>query len=137
MLTFHPQSVSFLNTPLTDVDAIAVDRRSSKQTEERTDLGPHLVFADVPEQRVTIAVTRTLTRDEPTTFTPGAQGQLRFTAAPSSSDAKRRTYTATVVVLSIDYDLSRKAAARQRIALLALSTDGAADPINESVASPA
>jgi hypothetical protein len=136
MITFNPQSVSFLGSPLTDVDAIAVDRRSSKQTEERTDLGPHIVFADVPEQRVTVFITRSLTRDEPTSFTPGAQGQLRFTTAPSGSDAQRRTYTATAVVLSIDYDLSRKAGARQRIALLALSTDGAADPINETIASP-
>jgi hypothetical protein len=135
MLSLHPQSVSFLGTTLSDVEAIAVDRRSSKQTEERTDLGPHLVFADVPEQRVTISITRTLTRDESTTFAPGAQGQLRFTTAPSSSDALRRTFTASAVVLSIEHELSRKAGARQRIALLALSTDGAADPINETVAS--
>ncbi len=135
MLTFHPQSVSFLSTPLPDVDAIAVDRRSSKQTEERTDLGPHIVFADVPEQRVTIAVTRTLTRDEPTSIKPGAQGQLRFTVAPSSSDALRRAFTVTAVVLSVEHDLSRKASARQRITMLAVSTDGAADPIVETVPS--
>lgn len=142
MLALAPQSVTLFGAPLADVDALAIDRRSSKQTEERTDLGPHLVFADVPEQRVTVSITRTLTRDEASTLRPGQQGELRFTVSPSDSDARRRTFVATVVLLSIDHDLSTRAGAaagagaRQRIHAVALSTDGASDPIAESVSNP-
>lgn len=139
MLALSPQSVTLFGAPLRDVDYLAVDRRSSKQTEERTDLGPHLVFADAPEQRVSVSISRTLTRDEASALRPGQQGELRFTVSPSDSDARRRTFSATVVVLSIDHDLFTRSGvpgARQRIHALALSTDGAADPIAESVSDP-
>jgi hypothetical protein len=132
MLSLHPPSVSLLGVALADVDALAVDRRTSKHAEERTDRGPHLVFADAPEQRVTVAITRTLTRDEATTFRPGDQGDLRFTTAPSASDGARRTFAATVVILSVEHDLTLRNGVRQRIHAVALSADGAADPVSET-----
>lgn len=131
MLLLKPRSVSLLGVTLTDVDALAVDRRTSKQAEERTDLGPHIVFADAPEQRVSVSITRSLTRDEPSPFRPGQQGALGFTAAPSDSAASNRAFSATVVILSVDHDFTRTGA-RQRIYALALSSDGANDPILET-----
>jgi len=134
MLALRPQSVVLLGVALTDVDALAVDRRTTRHAEERTDLGPHVVFADAPEQRVSVTITRTLTRDEPTSLRPGQQGELRFTTSPSDSDAKRRVFSATVVVLSVDHDLTARTGVRQRIHAVALSPDGAADPVAESLA---
>jgi hypothetical protein len=136
MLSLSPSTVTLLSHTLDQVDAVAIDRRSGPLAEERTDNGPHLVFADAPEQRITIAITRTLTRDEPTLVRPGDMGELRLTAAPSASDARRRTIVATVVVVSVEHDLLNRAGAtvaRQRLALLALSPDGHTDPIAETV----
>lgn len=132
MLIIKPRSVTLLGVTLEHVDAVGVDRRTSKRVEERTDLGPHIVFADAPEQRVTVSITRTLTRDEASGFRPGQQGELRFVAAPSDSDAGRRSFSATVVIVSVEHDLGVKFGARQRIVALAVSTDGANDPIIET-----
>lgn len=137
MLSLTPTSVSLLSHTLDQVDAVAIDRRSGPLAEERTDNGPHLVFADAPEQRVTVSITRTLTRDEPTLVRPGDMGELRLTTAPSASDAQRRTIAATVVVTSVEHDFVRRdqtTVARQRLALLALSPDGHTDPITETLA---
>lgn len=139
MLSLTPSTVTLLSHPLDQVDAVAIDRRGGSLAEERTDNGPHLVFADAPEQRVTVSLTRTLTRDEPTLVRPGDMGELRLTTAPSASDARRRTITATVVVVSVEHDFLNRAGetvARQRLALLALSPDGHTDPITETLSDP-
>ena len=130
MLSLNPQSVSLLGAALTDVASIAIDRRAIRTAEEHSDLGPYCVFADIPQQRVTITITRAINNPEPPPPPPGSQGQLSFTAATSASDdAPRRTYTATVVLTAIDHDLSSAKGATQRIACLAISPDGATDPV--------
>lgn len=56
MIWLNPDRVALGSFELRHVTSIAVDREARRRTEEWTDLGPHLAFADVPEQRVNVMV---------------------------------------------------------------------------------
>ena len=58
MLVLNPPLVKFAAATWTDVTVVMVDRLSDRTVVERGDLGPHVTFADAPEQRVVIRVTR-------------------------------------------------------------------------------
>ncbi len=136
MLVLHPTDVSLLGAPLPGVESIAVSRAATKFIAERTDAGPHPVFADAPEQAVEIAIVRTLDGPQPPGPQPGQQGTLVFTGALSGADGPARRVSATVVVRAARIELSRAKGAAQRIELLALSTTGAADPVTIQEAHP-
>lgn len=136
MLFLNPSEVTLLGAPLRDVRSLAVDRVAARAVTEWSDAGPHAVFADVPEQRVTIVISRDVAADEPAGVRPGDQGAIQFRAGAGLDEAGVRSYSATVVALRVAHRLSRTGGAAQEIELLALSPTGAADPIVESEVTP-
>ena len=136
MLILHPADVTLLGAPLPGVESISVSREAVRFVTERTDAGPHTVFADAPEQAVEITILRAIEGQQPPGPIPGQQGALLFTGALSGADGPARRISATVVVRSARIELSRRKGAGQRIDLLALSTDGAADPITVQEVNP-
>lgn len=131
MLVLAPQRVRFDLTEWTDVSLIAVDRAATREAVEWMDLGPHPTFADVPEQRTTVRVVRRLDRGDLAAPTPGQAGTLAFEVSPAATETGRRTHSAPCVVLGVRHELgigAKGPTATQTIELVALSTDGAADP---------
>ncbi len=132
MLVIRPGSVTLLGKALDNVEALSVDRLSGGLALERSDRGPHVVFADAPEQRVVIRVKRLLTSDEATPARVGEAGELRWRRS-GGTDAGSREFAASVVVESVEHDLSVRQGAAQRIVMAAISLDGAADPVTEAL----
>lgn len=138
MVVLHPASVTLLGRELAGVESVAVNRRArggAGHAEEWSDLGPHCVFVDVPEQRVTVSVRRVVTADEPTPARPGDAGTLQFRTGQSLGAARGRQYAAQVVVLAVRHEAGPPAGVRQRIEMQAVSSTGAADPLQEQEAS--
>lgn len=132
MLLPLPDTLSFDGLALPDAAAVLIDRAAARAVLDWSDAGPHPVFADVPEQRTTITIVRTLTRGDFAAPAPGQAGELAFlfSAAGTSTDADRRRFSAQCVVRDVRHEMNpAAAAARQSITLLALSPDGATDPI--------
>ncbi len=129
MLLLNPTSVSFDAAAWPDATAIAIDRKAQRSVIHWTDFGPYAVFADVPEQAVAITITRQVLRDDLAAPVPGQSGILEFFTSPTASDAARKRLTAVAVVAAVTHDLSRTKGALRTITLIAISPDGAADPI--------
>lgn len=138
MLLLNPSSVRFGDDLWDDATLIAIDRAPARLAENWSDLGPYQVFADAPEQRITIRIVRRLTRDQPPPPPLGTMAQLRFATSPSASDAGRRLIEATAVLIEVDHQLpgdgdppsrTRARSASQTLTLVAISGDGADDPI--------
>ena len=129
MLILHPTRVSFAAEPWEDVTAISIDRSAQREIIEWGELGPHAVFADVPEQLVIIKVAMELTRTMSGAPAPGDQGTLIFETGPTTSDGSRRTISALAVVRAATHQLSRQKGAVRSVELIAISLTGAADPI--------
>lgn len=119
--------------PLASVSVIAIDRRADKLVVERAGAGPHAVFVDAPEQSTLIRVRRAVAPGEAPIpgLRPGALVGFFVRLAPSAGDAGGRTIAAQAVVRAVEHDLGGRAGAEQTISLVAVSTDGAADPIIE------
>lgn len=142
MLWLSPERVMWtaggVEHALTGVASAAVDRRATRLAVERADLGPHVVFADAPEQRVTITIERSLDGSPEEEWTlaqalhPGAMGDLAVRSAPGAGDAGGRIARVMAVVLSVVHTLSGRRGAVQAIRLLAVSPDGVADPVQET-----
>lgn len=129
MLLLNPRSVTFGSATWDSVVAVMIDRDSVRFVEEWSDAGPHAVLADAPEQRVTIRVVQEVTRDDLGSPRPGEAGALSLCTAPTGADAGRRKLTAQAVVRSVSHEVSLKRGAVRTITLVAVSADGAADPI--------
>ena len=129
MLVMNPRAVSLAGAVLDDVIAVMVDRVSERTIVEWADAGPHPVFADVPERRVVIRVTQQQSRGAIDGPAPGDEGSLVFHTSPTSGHAGRRCVSATVVITGVSYELSRKRGALRTIEGVAISADGASDPI--------
>ncbi|MGE3107528.1 MAG: hypothetical protein AB7G11_00965 [Phycisphaerales bacterium] len=129
MLVLNPPLVKFDTLVWTDVTLVMVDRHGDKVVLERGDLGPHVIFADVPERRIAIRVTREMLRDDVGSPKPGQQGDLVFYTAPGAADGLRRRVRATCVITGVTHEVGRLRGALQSILLVAISSDGAADPI--------
>lgn len=130
MLVVRPGSVMLIGRALDHVELLTVDRLSGELALEWSDRGPHVVFADAPEQRVMIRLKRALTADESAPARAGDAGELRWRRS-AGTDAGSREYAASVVVQSVEHELSVKGGALQRIVMVAISPDGAADPVTE------
>lgn len=126
MLLPHPTRVTFGDLALDAVASVAVDRLAAREIVEFSDLGPHAAFADVPELRTHISLVRRPDRPDSALPLPGDQADLSFTVATGAHDARRTRFRARCVLREIRHDT---AAARQTLAFIALSTDGAADPL--------
>lgn len=134
MLIPNPTLVTFGELTLDGVAAITIDRAAGREAVEFSDSGPHVTFADIPEQRTHITVSRRLDRPEFQTPVPGDQADLSFIAAAGAHDSARTRIRAMCVVREVRHDVNessrdRAAAARQTLTLIAISPDGATDPI--------
>ncbi len=129
MLLLNPRHVTFAGALWNDVAAVTIDRSARRTALEWSDLGPHAVLADVPEQQVTIRVVQHLARGDIGAPRPSDEGELTFHTSPAGADSPRKRIAAHCVVLDVTHELSLKHGALRTITLVALSTDGAADPI--------
>ena len=127
MLILNPRQVTFAGSPWNDVTLIALDRTAARLVIDHSDHGPHPTLADAPQQRTTLRVVMDLPGlDAPT---PGDTGTLTFTTSPTASDASAQTLSATCVVTGVTHEIAFKRPPTRTIELIALSSDGAADPI--------
>ena len=132
MLIPTPAHVRFDTLTLDDVTLIAIERSADRAIVDWSDLGPHPTFADVPEQRITVKVSRRVHRGDLAALFPGQMGELSFVVSPQGTAAAARKHAAQCVVLAVKYDLLRAAAkepsAIQTIELVAISSSGSAEP---------
>ncbi len=136
MLWLSPERVELLGVTLPGVTMVSVDRTTTRLAEEWSDLGPHVVFADAAEQRVTVTVRRAAQGGEglltPGAIRPGAQGTLTLRVRASAGDAKGTTVSASVVVTGVEHSAGPTRGVEQTIRMAAVSSDGALDPISEA-----
>lgn len=131
-MLLHPTTVTFGTLTLNSIVAATIDRLAARDAVEFGDAGPHVAFADIPEQRTTITLTRRLEAPDLTALRPGDQAELTLTAGVGATDAARTRLTATCVVHSVRHQVSvnsPRPTATQTITLLAVSPTGATDPI--------
>lgn len=134
MVFLNPDIVTLGALTLTNVQFVAIDREARRTALEYSDLGPHAAFVDVPEQRITVRIVRRITESEALPIKPGDRLALALRAAPNLSGAGVRASAATVVITAVESTLSNRGGATQRISAIAISADGAADPITISSA---
>lgn len=129
MLILNPRTVTFGSAAWPDIASVVIDRSTPRPAIEWTDEGPHPTFADAPEQRTTIRVTQHIARDALDTPRPGESDTLRLHTAPAGADTPRARLEAACVVLDVTHELSLRNGAVRTIRLIAISPDGATDPI--------
>jgi hypothetical protein len=134
VIWLNPAVVTIGTVDLDEVLSVSIDRSASKRITEFQDGGPHVVFADVPEQVVEIRVKRRVVRDEALPLRPGDEAALVLRTAENGSDGVGGVdVSAEVVVMDVSYALKRNGGAEQTITLVAVSSDGATDPVTVSV----
>lgn len=134
MFWLNPTEVVVLGVSLGGVSSVSVDRFATRTAEEHGDLGPHVVFVDAPEQRVTVKIRRRvneLNAGAVSGVEVGALGEVSFRVGAAMSDRGGRVVRAQVVVRGVDHALSERDGFIQTISMIAVSSDGAADPITE------
>lgn len=132
MIFLNPQHVQFDGSPVDQVAAIVINRRAERLAIEYSDKGPHPVFVDAPEQRITVVITRDLIEGDPMiegAIAPGHAAELSFATSPNASEAQSRSFAFTVVVTAVEHDLKRGKGARETITCIAISSNGASDPM--------
>lgn len=132
MIWLNPENVTLGTFALRDVTHIAIDRAARRTAEEWTDLGPHAGFVDVPEQRVTVFISRQILETETSAPKPGETHALTFRTGPRASASANRLVTLTAVVTSVEHSISKSGRATQSIRATAISSDGAVDPVTET-----
>ncbi|MEO0511417.1 MAG: hypothetical protein AAF108_00775 [Planctomycetota bacterium] len=129
MLVLDATKVSFAGSGLGGARLIAVDRVAATELVSFSDDGPHVVFADVPQQRVTLKLVRRLptgTLDGPE---PGDEGALSFETAVGRTDGSRSSVSAQAVVTKVQHGVTREGV-EQTISFVAVSSAGATDPVS-------
>lgn len=129
MLLLHPREVRFLSTLWRSVTSIVIDRAATRVVAEVGDGGPHVVFADCPQQRVTVRVVMDITEDTLASPALGEQGALSFVTAPTGVNGARSRIALQGVVASVTHELSLRRGAVRTVELVAISSDGSADPV--------
>ncbi len=129
MLVLNPQQMTFGAATWNQVMAVAVDRAAHREAVEWSDLGPHIAFADVPEQRITVKVTREVSSDDVDSPRPGETNTLTFYTSPTASDGLRMKITMQAVVMRVEHEISQRKGAVRTITLTAISPDGETDPV--------
>jgi hypothetical protein len=109
---------------------LAISREATRRVIEWSDDGPHAVFADVAEGTVMIQVVMEIAEGDIEEIKPGTQGILSAVTSPGASDAARRKLSARCVLMKSSHELSLKRGAVRTLEFVALSEDGAADPIS-------
>lgn len=131
MIWLSPRNVTLGGVTVEHVSAVSMSRKADKVIVEAGSGGPHVRFADVPEQRVEIEITRTVVDREDHGIRPGDARSLQFRTAPSGAGLPVREVTAEVVVTGVESRLSARGGAVQTISCVAVSPDGEADPVLE------
>lgn len=131
MLAINPTLVKFGAKQWPDVTLVAIDRTATRLAADWTDTGPHPTFVDAPEQRTEIKVVRAVMRDDLDDPRPGQIGTLTFHASPGGTDAGRVRISVNAVVAAVRHEFTAKGASRI-VQLLAVSPDGATDPVTIS-----
>lgn len=129
MLILNPRRVTFGPATWSHVESVAIERTGEKTIAQWSDDGPHVVLADVPEQRVTVKVGQALQGEDISAPVPGDEALLSFETAANSSAADRTTVSLTAVVTGVSYGVTRKSGTARTIELLAVSSDGSSDPV--------
>lgn len=130
MLILNPRAVRFGGAVWEEVAAVVVDRQAKRAVTEWSDLGPQAVLVDAPEQLVTVRVVQRVARDDIGTPVPGESGELTFATAPAGGDTPRRRVVVQCVVTDVTHELSIKNGAVRTVKLIAVSSDGVADPVS-------
>jgi len=134
MIWLNPESVAFGTLEIGEVESVVVDREAVLTAEEFGDAGPFMVFADVPKCRVRVRVARRVQDPSPNTLRLGEKASLVFTPSRNASSASRLSVImSNAVVISIVHTVARSGASKQVVEFLALSSDGAKDPVIEIV----
>ena len=129
MLVLNPRLVTFGGESWEDVAAVSIDRVAARLVEEWSDAGPHAVFVDAPERRVTVRVVQEPAGDAPGAPLPGDSGELVVFTAPGAGDAGRKRVSCGAVVTRVEHEVSLRRGSVRTVTLAAVSADGAADPI--------
>jgi hypothetical protein len=130
VLILNPREVTFSGAAWPNVTVVAIDRKATRLAVSWSDNGPHPTFADAPEQDATVRVVMDVEREDIDGPRPGERGTLGFVTSPTASDASRRRVAVTCVVTGVAHELSFERGSVRTVNLIALSTNGAADPIS-------
>lgn len=128
MLALSPESVTFDGQVWEGVESIAIDRVAMREVVEVGDLGPEVVFADVPERRVNVKVTRRIERSELGGVRLGDEGELVFRAGFGRTDAGWSRVSVPCVVTRVGHDFDGRGVKRM-VTMVAVSPDGSSDPV--------
>ena len=93
------------------------------------DLGPQVVFVDVPERRVNVRVVRRIERSELDSVKPGDSGELSFRAGFGRTDAGWSVVTVGAVVTRVTHEFEQSGVKRV-VVMVAVSADGVTDPVS-------
>jgi len=129
MLLLSPRTVTFAATLWPNVALVAIDRAASRPLLDYTDAGPHPTFADAPEQVTRIRIVQELASEDLGSPRPGELGTLELFTSPTATNRPRTRLSAIACVESVTHEVSLKRGTLRTITLVALSPDGAADPI--------
>lgn len=133
MVILNPTTARLGGMLLEGVTLVVVDRSASREAVEWSDQGPHVVFADMPEQRVTIRVVQDVPRGGITVPRPGEAAELSLVTQGEGDDHSRVRVWASVVVLRVTHALKESGLTRT-IEMIAVSGDGASDPVGVGAA---
>lgn len=132
MLILNPRIVTLGGATLRDVQAISIEREAKRLVTEFTDAGPHVAFADVPEQIVRATITQDLMDGTPDGPRPGDSLALSFVSSPTGSDSTRVRWSASGVVTKCSHEIvtgGRGVGARRTVDVVLVSSNGTADPV--------
>ena len=130
MIWMNPEKVTLNGILLGGVQAVAVSRGAGHSVVEYGDEGPHVVFADVPEQRVDIRLERTLEDGAAVGAGVGDTVRIEFETSRGTSDVLRKRVSIDGVVLSSDVSIKGDTGGRVRLQIVGVSVDGAQDPVS-------
>lgn len=128
MLVLGPESVAFEGEAWPGVELIAIERTPMREVVEVGDLGPHVVFVDVPERRVSVRVVRRIDRSELESVVPGDTGELVFRAGFGRTDAGWSEVSLDAVVTRVTHEFDTDKV-RRVVVMVAVSADGVTDPV--------
>ena len=123
MIWLTPRNVMLDEIRLHHVDAIVINRRAEEVVVEHGDAGPHVSFADVTKQVVTVKIRWSPDASLEDAPLPGDEWILRFDAGPSASDARARRVEARIVITDVVTDHRRSQGAMEVIDAVAISED--------------
>lgn len=129
MLLLSPRTVMFGETSWQNVTLVAIDRLTTRAALDYSDFGPHPIFADAPEQTTRIKVIQELGADDLGAPRPGETGTLTLFTSPTATNRPRTKLSTLASVESVTHEVSLKRGTHRTITLIALSPDGATDPI--------